>query len=196
VTSEEVTHDHVDEHAEDAIDAVDSSESAHAESEESEEDSAAAQAADERIRSLVEYVLDHLVSKPDEVQIARGENRRRPVYEVRVAPEDVGVVIGRSGRTINALRTLMAAVPSAPERVWLELVEEDEGEEAPHADGAEASGAEHRHAGEDSDHYDRGHDDAGRSEQPRHPADDMDLSNVADRSQLLHDDDGDSGRED
>jgi predicted RNA-binding protein YlqC (UPF0109 family) len=190
VTSEEGTHDHVDEQAEDGVDPVDSAEPA---PEESEEDSAAAQAADERIRSLVEYVLDHLVSKPDEVQIARGENRRRPVYEVRVAPEDVGVVIGRSGRTINALRTLMAAVPSAPERVWLELVEEDEGEgdAGAAAEGREGTNApEYRHSG-DGDHYDHGHDDAGRSDQPRHPADDMELSNVADRSALRLDDDTD-----
>jgi len=184
VTSEEVTHDPVDEHSDDSIGSVDAAEPP---PEESEEDSAAAQAADERIRSLVEYVLDHLVSKPDEVQIARGENRRRPVYEVRVAPEDVGVVIGRSGRTINALRTLMAAVPSAPERVWLELVEEDEGDTDAAPEGRAGSDApEFGHTDGDSDRF--GHDEAGQA--PRHPADDMDLSNVADRSQL-HDDDPD-----
>lgn len=84
-------------------------------------------ASDERLRGLIGYILGQIVSKPDEIKIELGPDHKRMVYEVRVAADDVGVVIGRSGRTINAIRTLLRGVPDAPERVWVELIEEDEG---------------------------------------------------------------------
>ena len=84
----------------------------------------------DRLKGLIEYVLGHLVTKPDEVHIDLTENRRRMVYQVRVAAEDVGVVIGRAGRTINAIRALLKAVPGAPARVWLELIDERDRDEA------------------------------------------------------------------
>lgn len=81
----------------------------------------------DRLHGLIGYILGQIVSKPEEVKIELNDNDRRRVYEVRVAGDDVGVVIGRSGRTINAIRTLLRGVPDAPERVWVELIEEDEG---------------------------------------------------------------------
>ena len=67
-------------------------------------------------------VLDHLVrgivDHPDEVSVrARDDRRRNPRFagqgqtlEVRVNPEDLGRVIGRSGRTATALRTVLQAL--------------------------------------------------------------------------------------
>lgn len=129
----------------------------HEEPEESDEEARARQeASDEKLRELIGYILGQIVSRPDEVKIALAENHKRPVYEVRVAAEDVGVVIGRSGRTINAIRTLLRGVPDAPDRVWLELIEEDEGRGRKRRDDAEGSfeaGAEGER-GDDPSHAD------------------------------------------
>ncbi|HOB71778.1 MAG TPA: KH domain-containing protein, partial [bacterium] len=47
------------------------------------------------------------------------------IIELRVAPEDVGKVIGKSGRTANALRTLLSAVASRQsQKIVLEIIEE------------------------------------------------------------------------
>lgn|GEM_PF-176762 len=84
---------------------------------------------EDRLKGLIEYILGRLVSQPDQVSIDLSENHRRLVYQVRVAPEDVGVVIGRAGRTINAIRALLKAIPDAPPRVWLELLDERDSQE-------------------------------------------------------------------
>lgn len=58
--------------------------------------------------------LDHLVrgivSHPDDVQVTLSSPRRGQLLEVRVHPDDLGRVIGRSGRTAKALRTVINAV--------------------------------------------------------------------------------------
>lgn len=60
------------------------------------------------MRNLIEFVLLHLVSHPDvvEVEELEGEDGRIE-YLLHVHPEDRGHVIGRNGRTIEALRTLV-----------------------------------------------------------------------------------------
>ena len=58
--------------------------------------------------------LDHLVrgivDHPDDVRVAAKTLRRGELLEVRVHPDDLGRVIGRSGRTASALRTVVAAL--------------------------------------------------------------------------------------
>ncbi|QGH69908.1 RNA-binding protein [Pseudactinotalea sp. HY158] len=66
--------------------------------------------------------LDHLVrgivDKPDDVQVTARSLRRGDLLEVRVHPDDLGRVIGRSGRTARALRTVMNALSTdGPVRV-------------------------------------------------------------------------------
>ncbi|MFC0675583.1 RNA-binding protein [Brachybacterium hainanense] len=65
--------------------------------------------------------LDHLVrgivDNPDDVAVQEKSTRRGPLLEVRVNPEDLGRVIGRSGRTARALRTVTAALSEDPVRV-------------------------------------------------------------------------------
>ncbi|GAT82441.1 hypothetical protein STXM2123_3142 [Streptomyces sp. F-3] len=51
-----------------------------------------------------------IVDNPDDVQVASRNLRRGRVLEVRVHPDDLGKVIGRSGRTARALRTVMGAL--------------------------------------------------------------------------------------
>lgn len=76
------------------------------------------------MKDLVEYVVKALVESPDEVSIAEIDNQDETVLELSVAGSDMGRVIGKSGRVINAIRTL-AQVAAAKQgaRVSVELVE-------------------------------------------------------------------------
>jgi hypothetical protein len=75
------------------------------------------------VEELVMYLARNLVDKPDEVRVDRIERDGAIVLELRVAPEDVGKVIGRQGRVARALRTLVRASGArAQERAPLEIV--------------------------------------------------------------------------
>ena len=60
------------------------------------------------MESLITYIAQQLVDKPDQVELKVSDAEGGKTFELKVAPEDVGKVIGRDGRTINALRTLLA----------------------------------------------------------------------------------------
>ena len=64
---------------------------------------------------FVQYIAENLVNDPDQVQITRKETHRTVVLELSVAPDDMGRVIGRSGRVANSIRTLLRALPSLDE---------------------------------------------------------------------------------
>ena len=73
---------------------------------------------------LVKYIAVNLVDKPDQVQVEVKEGETSTVIELRVAPEDMGKVIGKQGRTARAIRTLLGAVSAkAKKRVVLEILE-------------------------------------------------------------------------
>ena len=61
--------------------------------------------------AFVQYIAENLVNDPDQVQITRKETHRMVVLELSVAPDDMGRVIGRSGRVANSIRTLLRALP-------------------------------------------------------------------------------------
>ena len=76
------------------------------------------------MRELVEYLTRSLVSEPDAVNVEEVEAGRVLVYEVSVAEDDVGKIIGRGGRTVSSLRTVMRAVASSQdERVLVDVVD-------------------------------------------------------------------------
>ncbi|MEZ4593254.1 MAG: KH domain-containing protein [Chloroflexota bacterium] len=76
------------------------------------------------MRDLVEYVVKSLVEAPDEVSVEAFEEADETVLEITVAGPDMGRIIGKSGRVINAIRTV-AQVAAAKQgiRVAVELVE-------------------------------------------------------------------------
>jgi predicted RNA-binding protein YlqC (UPF0109 family) len=75
------------------------------------------------VEELVEFLARGLVDKPDEVNVERVERDGVIVLELRVAPDEVGKVIGRQGRIVRALRTLVRASGArSNERVLLEIV--------------------------------------------------------------------------
>lgn len=73
--------------------------------------------------ALLESLIRSLVDDPDAVAITRTETPGGELFEVSVAADDVGKVIGRSGRIIKSLRTLMRAAGSVDGRhVDLEIL--------------------------------------------------------------------------
>jgi predicted RNA-binding protein YlqC (UPF0109 family) len=75
------------------------------------------------MQELVEYLAKGLVDNPDEVRVERIERDGAVVLELRVAPDDVGKVIGRQGRIARALRTIVRASGArSNERAMLEIV--------------------------------------------------------------------------
>ena len=74
--------------------------------------------------SLVETIAKSLVEKPEEVSVREaGEKDGATVIELKVAPEDMGKVIGRQGRIAKALRTVVkAASQKANVKVVVEII--------------------------------------------------------------------------
>jgi len=62
------------------------------------------------VKELLEYMVKELVDSPDDVEITEEEEDERTViFKLKVAEDDLGKVIGKKGRTANALRVLMRA---------------------------------------------------------------------------------------
>jgi hypothetical protein len=63
----------------------------------------------ELTREFIEYVARMLARNPDEVQVTDSVDEKGIVYRIKLAPEDVGRVIGREGRIIQSMRSLLRA---------------------------------------------------------------------------------------
>ncbi|MDH3556104.1 MAG: KH domain-containing protein [Deltaproteobacteria bacterium] len=75
------------------------------------------------MKTLVEYIVKALVDDTDQIVIAERTGRNTTIIELSVAKEDIGKVIGKEGRTINAIRTIVnAAGASQKKRVVLEVM--------------------------------------------------------------------------
>jgi len=82
------------------------------------------------MRMLVEQIAQALVDAPEQVQVTPVEDGDATILELRVAPTDLGKVIGRQGRTAKSIRTILgAASMKFKKRYMLEIIEE-EGEDA------------------------------------------------------------------
>lgn len=76
------------------------------------------------MKELVTYIARSLVDKPDQVSVAEVEGNQTTVLELTVAKEDLGKVIGKQGRTAQAIRTILSAVSSkVRKRTVLEIIE-------------------------------------------------------------------------
>ncbi len=77
------------------------------------------------MKDLVEYIVRALVDRPEAVELRRSEADGSVLYELKVAPEDIGKVIGRDGRTVNALRTVLtSAALKSGEKARLEILDD------------------------------------------------------------------------
>ena len=78
------------------------------------------------MQAFLEYVVKGLVEHPEAVTVTPVEREGTTVFELRLAPQDVGKIIGRQGMTINAIRSLLLAGSARKGlRCTLEIVEEE-----------------------------------------------------------------------
>lgn len=76
------------------------------------------------LQELVEYIARGLVTRPDDVNVTQASKGDMIVYEVRVADEDKGRVIGKNGRTAKALRAIIgAAATKAEKKATVEIID-------------------------------------------------------------------------
>jgi uncharacterized protein len=78
------------------------------------------------LAEALEHLVRGIVSNPDDVHVADKDLRRGRMLEVRVNPADIGKVIGRSGRTATALRTVVAAL-AGTDQVRVDFVDVERG---------------------------------------------------------------------
>jgi len=75
------------------------------------------------MKELVEVIAKALVKNPEQVDVTFAENNKTTIYELRVAPEDMGKVIGKQGRIAKAIRTVVKAAASREnKKVMVEIV--------------------------------------------------------------------------
>ncbi len=76
------------------------------------------------LKELVEFIAKSLVDNPDEVQVTEVGGEQTIVFELRVAKDDLGKVIGKQGRTARAIRTILSAASTKlKKRSVLEIIE-------------------------------------------------------------------------
>ena len=76
------------------------------------------------MKELIKYIAQSLVDNPDKVEITEVIGEQTSVIELRVAKEDLGKVIGKRGRTAQAIRTILSAASAkGHKRAVLEILE-------------------------------------------------------------------------
>jgi len=74
------------------------------------------------VHELVTMIVRALVDDPEQVIVNKVEGERSIIFEVRVAPDDLGKVIGKGGRIANALRTLVRAAGTRERKsIWVDI---------------------------------------------------------------------------
>ena len=75
------------------------------------------------LKDLVEYLVKSLADHPEKVEIEERDDDDTVLIELKISPDDIGKIIGKSGNTINAIRTvLQTAASSHKKRAKLEVV--------------------------------------------------------------------------
>lgn len=75
------------------------------------------------MREFIEFLARSLVDRPGEVQVREVTGDRVVLFEIQVAPDDVGKVIGRQGRVIQAIRSLARSAGTRQgKRVTVEVI--------------------------------------------------------------------------
>ena len=75
------------------------------------------------MKQLVEYIVKGLVDQPDEVVVTEARRGGAVILELRVAPDDMGRVIGKGGRVANSIRSLLrVAAAKDGTRVTLDIL--------------------------------------------------------------------------
>lgn len=77
------------------------------------------------LKDLITFLAEQLVSDPSAVQVTETQSESTSVVALRVAKQDLGRVIGKQGRTVKSMRTILTAVASREHRTAvLEIIEQ------------------------------------------------------------------------
>ncbi len=76
------------------------------------------------MRELIELIIKGIVDNPDKVEINEIIGERSSIFEVRVDSNDIGKVVGKKGRNIKSIRTIVnAAAQKIDKRIIIEIVD-------------------------------------------------------------------------
>jgi len=79
-----------------------------------------------KVKELVELIAKSLVDNPDKVQVSELDGEQSTIIELKVAPEDLGKIIGKQGRNVMAVRVILgAAGMKLKKRINLEIIEKE-----------------------------------------------------------------------
>lgn len=77
------------------------------------------------VKDFIEYLIKNIVNQPDSVKITVKEENKKSLVEIRVAPEDVGKIVGKKGRVIHSLRTIAMSIGMRlGQKIQLEIIQE------------------------------------------------------------------------
>ena len=77
------------------------------------------------MKDLVEIIAKSLVDNPDEVRVNEVQGEQDLILELRVAPEDMGKVIGKQGKVAKAIRTVVkAASLNVDKKIVVEILDD------------------------------------------------------------------------
>ena len=68
------------------------------------------------MKDLIKKIAEHLVDRPEQVNVTESKGGTTSIFELSVAKADVGKVIGKQGRTASAMRTILNAVSARENR--------------------------------------------------------------------------------
>jgi predicted RNA-binding protein YlqC (UPF0109 family) len=78
------------------------------------------------VKELIELIAKSLVDNPDNVEVSQLEGEQSSIIELKVAPDDIGKVIGKQGRTAQAIRVILgAAGMKLKKRFNFEIIEKE-----------------------------------------------------------------------
>jgi uncharacterized protein len=77
------------------------------------------------VKEVLEYIARAMVDEPEAVEVTEVTGERSVIFQLRVAPDDMGKVIGKRGRTVRAIRSIVRAAGSRQGVTTLvEIIEE------------------------------------------------------------------------
>jgi hypothetical protein len=84
----------------------------------------------ETIKELIEYLVKKIVDKPNEIEINVSSTTKSIIVQIKSAKDDIGKIVGRTGRTINALKIITAVVKNTQflgdkKDVFIEIIEDE-----------------------------------------------------------------------
>jgi len=78
------------------------------------------------VKELIEMIARALVDNPDNVHVSQLDGEQSSIIELKVAPDDIGKVIGKQGRTAQAIRVILGAVGmKLKKRFNFEIIEKE-----------------------------------------------------------------------